>query len=78
MIGGLGASEPRDQEQSELLTHQTSLSPTGSELREGKNKRQRHLEGCTWGRLLTTTAPTGQGAMAAKASSCRGKVQEGS
>lgn len=47
--GDLGASEPRELE---LLTHRTCLSPAGSELKEGRNERQRHLAACTWGRCF--------------------------
>nr|KAF6476791.1 ubiquinol-cytochrome c reductase core protein 1 [Rousettus aegyptiacus] len=60
-IGDFGASEPGDQEKLELLAHQALLSPTGSELGEGKNARQRRLVGCTPERLPTALAPTSQG-----------------
>lgn len=60
-IGDFGASEPGDQEKLELLAHQALLSPTGSDLGEGKNARQRRLVGCTLERLPTALAPTSQG-----------------
>lgn len=61
MIGGFGASEPGDQEKLELLAYQASLSPTGSELRERKNTRQRRLVDCTLERLPTALAPNSPG-----------------